>query len=403
MKKAVGPAIRRLFDAQAHWHSALENYFIPGQFRRAINACIQELRNVTFVLQNNKHEIPKFDEWYPPWQEKMRKAKSLRWLVDARNKVVKQGDLELNSLLRVTVVGSYIESENPTLEIELTPSLTTEEIWSFVTSERVPKYILSDSYLKLERRWIDKDYQDEEILQVLGKCWSAIASLLEDAPEGTETVIGTQEIKSRLPPCMYQGSESRSLWLRVEGEELIPVHFSQTELNQIDYDEVRLRYSDAPMFQKPVQTNNFKETCEFFFQQAMFILSKDKYHIHLVLLFVDGNPAKLIQLNNEVRADKYRSMQLIASEVEAIGADSFIMIGEVWRAIFDPSTPICFPVDSPDRTEALSLIGATSDGQGVTLAAGFKREGDKIEFGVIERSGIQGFNLIAPILDIWNK
>lgn len=403
MHQAVAPAFRRLFDAQAHWHGALGHYFSPDDFRRAVNACIQELRNVTFVLQNSKHDIPNFEAWYTPWQEKMRNTESLRWLVEARNRVVKEGDLDLNSLLSVVVVHSYIDAENPTFEFELSPSLSTEEVFGFIRTKQVPTTVLEKSYIKLERKWVDKESPKQEILQMLGECWNAIASLLRDAPESHTADIGVPEILSRLPPCMYQGSESRSLWLRVQGTELVPVHFAETEVPLSNQEEVRNRYSDAPMFQNPAPSKDFGETCELYFQQAMYVLHKDGHHVHLVLLFVDSVPAKFMQLNNEVRADKYRSMRLIASEAEAIGANSFIMIGEVWRAPFDPSNPHRFAVDSPERSEALSLVGATKEGEGIALDVGFRREGDNIVFGTIERRGIDGINLIEPILSVWRK
>jgi hypothetical protein len=403
MHKAVAPAFRRLFDAQSHWHRGLDNYFSPDEFRRAVNACIQEVRNVTFVLQNSKHDIPNFETWYSPWQEKMRNTEFLRWLVEARNKVVKKGDLDLNSLLKVSVVHSYIDNEVPSIEFELTPSLSTAEVFQFLDSKHVPSSVLERSYIKLERKWVDKENPEQELLQMLGDCWNAIASLLRDAPETSNADVGTPEIFNRLPPCMYQGSESRSLWLRVQGDELVPVHFSETEVQCGNEDEIRSRYSDSPMFRNSTPPKDFKQTCELFFQQAMYVLKKDKHHVHLALLFVDSVPAKFMQLNNEVRADKYRSMRLVASEAEAIGADSMIMIGEVWRAPFDRSNPNRFAVDSPHRTEALSLVGATKDGQGISLDVSFRREGDDIIFGTIERSGIEGNNMIAPILTVWQQ
>jgi hypothetical protein len=39
-----------------------------------------------------------FEEWYGAWQEKMRADERMRWLVEARNTVEKQGDLDLHSI-----------------------------------------------------------------------------------------------------------------------------------------------------------------------------------------------------------------------------------------------------------------------------------------------------------------
>jgi hypothetical protein len=72
MHESIKPASKRLFDAQTHWHNANKEYFNPSTFSLHMNSCIQELRNVTFLLQSNKRGIEGFDEWYEPWQERMR-------------------------------------------------------------------------------------------------------------------------------------------------------------------------------------------------------------------------------------------------------------------------------------------------------------------------------------------
>ena len=57
-----------------------ENYFDPERFRVSLNSFIQEARNVTFILQKNKKEIPRFEEWYAGWQDKLKADRILRWI-----------------------------------------------------------------------------------------------------------------------------------------------------------------------------------------------------------------------------------------------------------------------------------------------------------------------------------
>src|SRR6476620_4755237 len=85
---------RRLNDLHRQWHDAEKVYFDPDAFRVAIQTAIQTLRTVTFILQSNKRLIPDFEAWYSPWQDRMKADPLLRWMVDARNKIEKQGDLE---------------------------------------------------------------------------------------------------------------------------------------------------------------------------------------------------------------------------------------------------------------------------------------------------------------------
>ena len=97
---------QRLADAHKLWHQAEAAYFDPDGFRLAVQNAIQSLRSVTFILQNHKAVIPNFTQWYGDyvdetrgkrgeWQNRLRADPLMRWMVEARNKIEKRGDLEL--------------------------------------------------------------------------------------------------------------------------------------------------------------------------------------------------------------------------------------------------------------------------------------------------------------------
>jgi hypothetical protein len=44
-----------------------------------------------------------FEEWYAGWQEKLQAGPILRWIVESRNRITKQGDLEIKSECYVTL------------------------------------------------------------------------------------------------------------------------------------------------------------------------------------------------------------------------------------------------------------------------------------------------------------
>ncbi len=95
---------RRLVEAHVLWHQSLEQYHQPESFQANLNATIQALRNVTFILQNEKHTFSQFEDWYKRWQDRMKAHPILRWLKEARNTVAKQGDLETSSTAVVKLV-----------------------------------------------------------------------------------------------------------------------------------------------------------------------------------------------------------------------------------------------------------------------------------------------------------
>ena len=106
----------------------------PAQFVVNLNGFVQAARNVTFRLQAYKGDVPKFDEWYEPWQSAMRANPIMVWLKDARNKVVKQRGLKSLSTAPVTSISSYRTPDVQSFDVP--PFMTTKEIVETV-SERI--------------------------------------------------------------------------------------------------------------------------------------------------------------------------------------------------------------------------------------------------------------------------
>lgn len=397
MNPAVTPALTRLFDAKAVWHEAMDAYYDPNTFRRKINNCIQELRNITFILQSNKKEIDGFEEWYKPWQDKMRDNKSLKWCLNSRNTVVKQQDLETFSTLKFEVIGSYLSNEVIAFEEMFDPELSIDAIYKKIHQCNLSDDVLYNSHIRLQRRWIDKNNPDEEIGELLAECWSFLANLLQDAP-GVEK---PQVNNNLLPPCMHDKLKDREKYFKVTEDGLLPVIMASNavSLENNNQDEIRKRYKETPFFSDPALENlsfeNFHEYCSFIFKQAKAMLQKDKYHDHLAFIFIQNKMVSMVKVVNSDRSEKYISMQKLASDMESIGADALIMISEAW---------IRKSLDEAPHGEALNLIGVNKAGEGFFFTAQFYRDNnDEITFGPDMEKDLQGINIIQPIINIWKK
>jgi len=395
----VLPAIRRLVDAHQHWMQAEKYYFDPNKFRIEINSLIQTLRNVTFALQNVKHHIPDFDSWYGKWQEKMRADEHLRWLVNARNKIVKQGDLELFSILRVSILGSYRDDEVPYKEFKLSPSLTNKFILMDAKKSGVPKEILKDAYLKIERRWIEKEDPKTEMLEKLAHCWAVLGEVLLDAQRQCGEEIGEKLEISGPPLCMKKYSETRSQWMKVSSGKIDDLAMKSVKMTDKISNRAKERYKIPESPQAP---ESLRGKCNFFFSMAREVLQKDGYHITIAAIFHDHH-IKFVQIAPEDQADKFRMMRVIADEVEVLRATSLIFIGEIWMAKFDPSHPFRRAAESPERTEALQLIGMSIDGERIVLIAPFKKVKKKVVLEETIESSYEGTNILAPVESLWAR
>src|SRR5260370_34948887 len=87
-------AENRLQDCEHYWNQAAEAYQRPRDFVRELQTAIQQLRTVTFVLQDSKRRIPEFDAWYQRWQDRMSSDSVLKWLKNMRNIIDTKEDME---------------------------------------------------------------------------------------------------------------------------------------------------------------------------------------------------------------------------------------------------------------------------------------------------------------------
>lgn len=402
-------AYKRLFDARAHWVRAQDAYFSPEDFRIEINACIQALRNVTFALQADKARIPNFDHWYGEWQSRMRADARMKWSVKARNTIVKAKDLEVHSKMRVSLVGSYIEAEVPTLQAEYSPQVTTANILAEFRNRGISVAYLQHAQLRIERRWVINDFPTSEFLDLLAYCWTFLSRILVDLPSSS---TGAPSAESwGLPPCMVDDGEYRSVWVKVSTGEISVIDITRLStitkegLDPTKQEDFIAKYSLGKMPTPPRTGNELRDLANHFFGMAKAMLEVDGHLVTVAMLFTHGNEAIFIELRPEDRSDKYRMWRTVATEVKRTQAHSIICIAEAWTATMQPGQPFQHAADVPNRGEAIHLIAASEDGAGFVLVAPFTRAGAEIAIHEAEEYPLDAVtvNVIAPVLSAWKE
>jgi hypothetical protein len=240
----LAPVDRRLEDVHRHWHTAERMYFEPDGLRVAIQTAIQTLRTVTFILQSNKGLIPSFDEWYAPWQDKLKANALMRWMVDARNRIEKQGDLETHSYVRAELVASYLDN-GPAIEV---PAKLFDGPRALIRS--IPKSDLGDHFwkhgtLRIQRRWVENSLPDYELLDAVAIAYGAIAEIVHDAhvrigrapPVTINAETGEHYGAGRAGklPCMIGHGDART----------INISLSDGKSFDLDHKDVALDVEDA--------------------------------------------------------------------------------------------------------------------------------------------------------------
>ena len=174
----------KYWEAKYFLFAMIDNYHDPHAFRYNLNAFIQALRNVTFMLQSEETKPPEFVEWYAARTAAMADDLRLRRMVKARNCVVKQQMLESASTLRIGVfqgrrfklgVGGDVEHFR-----------TSEELLSraqgFYAGFMIdPEHSHVGEQIGVQREWKVPAIGEGEVVEECAAALRSIAVIVEDA------------------------------------------------------------------------------------------------------------------------------------------------------------------------------------------------------------------------------
>lgn len=359
----------RLSDGIVSTLRARQSYFEPSEFRRNLNAAIEALRSSTWVLQKACKTKEGFDSWYEERQSEMREDPLMRWLVDSRNRVVKQGDLEGHSLARVTLYrGWYSE---PFSETEVPPETKPHEYAQAIAS-CVPDFARTEEcILRVERRWVHNLLPDQEVTEALEHCCRSLLKIHGAFIANFGGSISL-ELEAASESLMTAKRDWTGCWMKLQSGELSWSAMMPQELDPDCYEQARARYGasfEAEPFldlQTPLQ-----KQCANFFRAALTMLRVDKHALPFAFI-VDGK-GTLHQhgLLMRDRAEKHMVFRQIAERARQLGGRSVIIVNEAWMA--SATGPIMHAVHRKDRREALIVQGVDCYGECFSILQPFVR------------------------------
>jgi hypothetical protein len=388
-------------------------YFYPERFRLSIQTVIQTLRTVTFVLQSQKKIIPDFDVWYCGWQERLRADALMRWMVDARNKIEKQGDLEAHSLVRAEIVASYLD-EGPRIEVPARLLDAPLALTKSIPNSSVGEHMRKHGILKIQRRWVENTLSDYELLEAVAVAYGRISDLVRGAhrqlglQQPITTNVETREefgegARSGRLPCMIGHADLRCLNISLNNGSIVRLEKISKTVDLSEARKAAKRYALQPKSVFGPDTTSEEAIAANLFRTARTMFLKDGYHRSILFLLRERRPIQILEMLPENQGQKYLIMRDVAHEVIKYGADAVIEISEVWTSPYDPQKPYQRAVDSPARGEALVATLASKTGEPVEWAAKISRHGKKVSLGetCVDREGML-FSL-APIYEAWGR
>jgi len=409
----------RLEQAHALWHEALDAYHDHEQFVTKLNALIQALRTVTWVLQKEFSNSDEFKSWYRPWQDMLKADRRLKWALEVRTQVEHQGDLETSSVAEVRVMAGGWST--PVAELEVDPTADAAEIVRRLQLTGLPEPVRKDGVVEVERRWILPELPGEEVLEVLAHCWGALARVvaaghqargqtMEDCAFSAEPTCGAEPLllhPTARWPCMAASREAptrrRNLATGIPYElEVRTLQRPPPFDEQLARERYRIDEWQAPPAEEDLVTRGTA-----FHQFGRRVLVADRYHLPIAWLLREGAPVAQTAMHPEDQRDKAMMMHRLAVDADRMGADELIFTTEVWEApLVGPDDPrfALRPGDRDDRREALATYAIARSRPCHSWRSGFRRDPDgAILLEQAEHHVGEPRRFLRPLLAVWSE
>jgi hypothetical protein len=410
----------RLAQCHSMWHEALNSYADPDVFVGHLNATIQGLRTVTLVLQKELKHQPGFDDWYERHQTELKQDPRMKWLVEARNQVEKQGDLDTVSTARVRVLASWLDG--PFSEMDVDPTTEAQELARNLQVLGLPPRVSREGVLEVERRWTVDELAGDEILDVLAHCYGSLNRIVVEAHTQFDTSslpceLGVDAVceghspvahPSGRVPCMVASRKWRTVRRNLQSGALIEMDLSPVGGPPISREEILKHYgNDLISGQKPSESGLFGMAEAFhLFGRRFLVVDGSLETVAWVLR--DGDPLRQMALQPRDQREKYLSIDVVAEQVDQLGANEVIFSAEMWEAPAvkpDDERSELRPGERQDRTEAMITYALDDTGRCRAWRSAILRDGatGEIELGAMESMDSDKPFFFQPIIRVWER
>ncbi|EKN3457791.1 TPA: hypothetical protein ACPZF7_004150 [Yersinia enterocolitica] len=408
-------AEKKLTEVQSFMIKAAQNYSDISEFVMNLNACIQAIRNVTFYLQAQKKEISNFDSWYLEWQNALKKDPIMRWCIDARNKIVKQSDLEINSKAILSVKHSYNGSIKYTSNVPIfIPDLILAQ--DFLIENK--RFSTIKGVLQIEKMWVSSDLEEIELLDILVHAFTVLTELVKDV----EIKIG--------PSIIYKNEMFESDFVKKSDFLDLTIHllpksvfnlsqfrvntYSLPDLRKMEVSKEIVRFDDEMLNEardrykfkvnhKFVDSESLKENVLALTEYAIELMKVDSHHITLIFLSKPGSEGKMIRTVFDDHESKILFWEKIAKIVKRKRYDKILVVGEAWTAIADLSQPFKRVDEYVTRKDTLLVTGLSKCGDMFTTSTIYSLQGETISFQETIENNLMSPTFLSSIRKVWEK
>jgi hypothetical protein len=300
----------------------------PESFRINLNSLLESLRSVTFLLQSQKLELPSFDSWYGTWRDGTKDDPIMRWGLEARNRIVHQADLEIHSKALVRLSFDWLSEIESVLEVP--PHYTTHQTISALLAT-VPQPI--QGVISIERRWIDVELPNRELLDATRHSYGSIARVIQLAHDAAD--VENCDLTIRKPTCvdchlkvplqcMHKIDDNRRLVV-----DLGTMTKYTEEMELLRAGDIPQEVTDAKYGKASVSGNAIERVPQVT-EMAKRMLSVDKELATVAWLLRGDQTVEIFGMPMPDQKAKLIQMNRLADLVEQSNANGVIFISESW-------------------------------------------------------------------------
>jgi hypothetical protein len=253
------------------------------------------------------------------------------------------------------------------------------------------EHISEESLICVERKWIDTNLPDVELLQATGHTLRFLSELMFDAHSILITAMfpdfkcpHSQKLansKQAYSTELANAEGLRQTWMTASNLQMTKYSLEESVLGKRDFDSIENRYGElVPELKKLGAIVELKDAIKFVQVTSKQMLLKDGFHQSFVIaLSADNRRFYAIGLRMDDRAGKHIAIRRTASLLKQDSIKWAVMVGEAWIAYLEAGGQATrHASEMPDRKEALVIHGVSCEGSFASASAIFNRSNSGI-------------------------
>lgn len=311
-----------------------------------------------------------------------------------------------HSQVRAEIIAGYL----PGPETAWMPQLlfkSPQTIWHSVPSKyRIP-HIIQNGTLLIERRWVDSNLPDMEVLEALAHVYSDFCTTITDLLSTNNIAVPPKLDRTR-PDPMGELAMNRAIYLSMADGSITGHRFFRKQVEastKVQKKKLAKHYEREHTWERLRNANTFRTVADAYFERARVVMVRDGVHYSFVFLLKNAKVVQIIRADHPSRASRYVLMRDLAKLARIADANGVIYLGETWTAYGADVPSSGFAAEAKNRGEAIMLSAANAQGEHFQFTSEIKRKRSgslKVKsLGPIELD-TSGFPFIfAPFLQQW--